>query len=48
MNGGPRNFLSWVIECRGGSFKPTTCAEWLEGRLSRPVNELEQWKIDDD
>jgi hypothetical protein len=36
MNGGPRNFLSWVIECRDAGFTPSNCAEWLEGRLPGP------------
>ena len=48
MNGGPRDFLSWVIECKDAGFNPEACAEWLEGRLPRPVNELERWKIADD
>lgn len=43
MNGGPRDFLSWVIECADTEFSPAACAEWLEGRLPRPVNELKQW-----
>ena len=46
MNGGPRDFLSWVIECRDKDFQPSDCAEWLEGRLPRPVDDLEQWKVD--
>jgi len=44
MNGGPGEFLSWVIECNDPEFKPGTCAKWLEGRLPRPVDDLEQWK----
>ena len=48
MNGGPRDYLSWVIECKRKDFKPETCAEWLEGRLPRPVSESEQWKSTDD
>jgi hypothetical protein len=47
-NGGPQNFLSWVIESSEPDFKPSTCAEWLEGRLPRPVDDLVQWKIEDD
>ena len=27
MNGGPREFLSWVIECKDKEFKPEKCAE---------------------
>lgn len=48
MNGGPREFLSWVIECSKPDFKPGTVAKWLEGRLPRPVNDLSQWSGDGD
>jgi hypothetical protein len=48
MNGGPRDFLSWVIECEGNDFTPALCAEWLEGHLPRPVEDLDQWKIEDE
>lgn len=44
LNGGPRDYLSWVIECRNPSFKPKDAAEWLEGRLPRPVDDLSQWE----
>jgi hypothetical protein len=47
MNGGPREYLSWVIECHDPDFQPRTTAEWLEGRLPRPVDDLSQWTIDD-
>ena len=43
QNGGPREFLSWVIECRANDFSPADCAEWLEGRLPRPVEDPTQW-----
>ena len=43
MNGGPQEFLSWVIECTDKEFKPGTVAKWLEGRLPQPVNDLSQW-----
>jgi hypothetical protein len=43
LNGGPREFLSWVIESTVADFAPDTCAEWLEGRLPRPVEDLTQW-----
>ncbi|MBO9492034.1 hypothetical protein J7384_16860 [Endozoicomonas sp. G2_1] len=46
MNGGPNDFLSWVIECENTEFRPGTCAEWLEGRLPRPVNDTSMWEID--
>ena len=44
MNGGPTDFLSWVIECKDKEFEPTTCVEWLEGRLPRPVDDLKEWE----
>ena len=43
MNGSAREFLSWVIESTESGFKPGTCAEWLEGRLPRPVDDISQW-----
>ena len=48
MNGGPREFLSWVIECSDKDFSPGHCAKWLEGRLPRPVEDASQWKTDED
>lgn len=44
MNGGPTDFLSWVIESKDKEFEPATCAEWLEGRLPRPVDDLKEWE----
>lgn len=43
LNGGTK-FLSWVIESTHPAFTPDLCAEWLEGRLPRPVDDLEQWE----
>jgi hypothetical protein len=40
INGGPKDFLSWVIESQATDFTPEKCAEWLEGRLPRPVDKL--------
>ncbi len=48
LNGGPHDFLSWVIECPDLDFRPGTVAKWLEGRLPRPVEDLEQWLGDSD
>jgi hypothetical protein len=48
MNGGPEDFLSWVIECPIGAMAPENVAEWLEGRLPRPVDDPEQWLLEDD
>ena len=43
MNGGPYDYLSWVIETKDKEFKPGTLMKWLEGRLPSPVEDLEQW-----
>lgn len=43
MNGGPREFLSWVIESKDKDFSPGECTQWLEGRLPRPVDDPAQW-----
>lgn len=48
MNGGPDEFLSWVIECRDADFTPDTCAKWLEGRLPKPVDEESAWLDDEE
>jgi len=47
LNGGPRDFLSWIIESTDCSFKPETCAEWLEGRLPRPIDDATAWPKDE-
>ena len=43
LNGGPREFLSWVIESTLPDFSPKVCAEWLEGRLPQPVDVASAW-----
>ncbi len=47
LNGGPEDFLSWVIETKDKDFKPGTLMKWLDGRLPRPVDDLEQWKFEE-
>ncbi len=47
LNGGPREFLSWVIECPETVMKPDMVAEWLEGRLPQPVDDPAAWPTDD-
>jgi hypothetical protein len=44
LNGGPRDFLAWVIESETLDFRPGTCAEWLDGRLPRPVDNIAEWQ----
>jgi hypothetical protein len=48
MNGGPEDYLSWVIESRVNVFRPSDCRKWLHARLPRPVNDLSQWQYGDD
>ena len=43
LNGGPEEFLSWVIESKDAKFKPGTVAKWLEGRLPKPVEDEAEW-----
>lgn len=45
LNGGPE-FLNWVIECPVKEMDPDTVADWLEGRLPRPVDDLSQWHME--
>ena len=47
LNGGPREFLSWVIECDDPQMKPGTIVKWLEGRLPQPVDDESQWRSDE-
>lgn len=47
MNGGPREFLSWVIESTDPTFRPGMCKKWLEGRLPRPVEDPKEWDLED-
>ena len=47
MNGGPEDFLSWVIECPATQMTPDQVREWLEGRLPRPVDDLTMWTEDE-
>ena len=41
MNGGPDEYLSWVIE--GADMPPGTVAAWLEERLPKPVEDEAAW-----
>ncbi|MEQ1782046.1 MAG: hypothetical protein ABMA14_11845 [Hyphomonadaceae bacterium] len=47
LNGGPDEFLSWIIECPS-TMSPDTVAEWLEGRLPRPVEDEAAWFGEED
>ena len=47
LNGGPEDFLSWVIESTDPGFSPDNAAKWLEARLPNPVDDLTQWQAED-
>jgi hypothetical protein len=44
LNGGPAEFLSWVVESRDPSISPDEVESVLEGRLPRPVDCLDGWE----
>ncbi|WP_431733783.1 hypothetical protein [Chondrinema litorale] len=46
MNGGPTDFLSWIIETTDKEFKPGTLKKWLEGRLPNPVENEDDWNTE--
>jgi hypothetical protein len=48
LNGGPRRFLWWVIESKTPDFTPAHAAEWLEGRLPKPVKDASKWQVDEE
>ncbi len=48
MNGGPKNFLYWIIESKEITFTPGNLKEWLEGRLPNPVDNISEWENDDE
>lgn len=43
LNGGPNDFLSWVIESTQENVDPNLIASHLEGRLPRPVHDENEW-----
>ncbi len=43
LNGGPREYLSWMIQSYDPAFSPSTCQEWLAGRMPDPVEERGEW-----
>ena len=48
LNGGPKDFLSWVIESSAQAFTPAMCAEWLSGRMPSPVDDLTAWELSEE
>lgn len=48
MNGGPEDYLSWVIEAEEALLDVGYIADTLEGRLPRPVEDETQWDTSED
>jgi hypothetical protein len=48
MNGGPHDYLSWVIECPREDMTPDKVALWLESRLPQPVEDPTSWRDDEE
>lgn len=48
LNGGPDEFLSWVIESETDDFSPSQLQEWLEGRMPKPVDDLGSWENEEE
>jgi hypothetical protein len=48
LNGGPQYVLSWVIESTQPLVDPAAIAGVLEERLPSPVDDLAQWKLEDE
>ena len=46
LNGGAKDFLSWVIESTSSEFTPGNCLEWLEGRMPQPIDDVAAWAVD--
>jgi len=47
LNGGPEEYLSWVIEARD-ELRPGTLADLLEERLPKPVEDEAAWRAEAD
>jgi hypothetical protein len=47
LNGGPRDFLGWVIEAQLPYIHPGEIADILMGRLPQPVEDETQWLATD-
>lgn len=43
LNGGPEEFLSWVVEARIPFLNASAIAAYLESRLPQPVEDETQW-----
>jgi hypothetical protein len=47
LNGGPDEYLYWIIQSSGSTFSPDMCADWLTKRFPNPIDDEAQWNLDD-
>lgn len=45
LNGGPSDYLSWIIENTQDGFTADLTKSWLESRLPNPVDDEAAWEI---
>jgi hypothetical protein len=43
LNGGPEEYLSWIIESKEKEFVPDNLTGWFVARLPDPVDDIEEW-----
>lgn len=48
MNGGPREYLSWIIENTHDTMTAELAREWIESRLPQPVEDESRWRLSSD
>ncbi|HMU11039.1 MAG TPA: hypothetical protein PKC54_13605 [Ferruginibacter sp.] len=46
LNGGPKDFLYWIIESKETDFTALNLKDWLESRLPNPVNDINEWDFE--
>jgi len=47
LNGGPQDYLFWIIESKQVDFTATDVKEWLAARLPDPVENIEEWTTEE-
>ncbi len=48
LNGGPKEYLSWVIENTDKKFTIEQLIEWLRGRLPNPIENEDEWLMEEE
>jgi hypothetical protein len=47
LNGGPSEFLSWIVESKDSAITPNKAKGWLESRLPDPIEDINEWVTED-